>query len=148
MKREPVAARLSKHSETDPITGCRLWLATKTFGYGRIRVNGRSERAHRCAYVEKFGPIPDGLDVLHQCDTPACINPLHLYLGTDQDNANDRMNRGRTAKGERSGRAKLKDTDIPLIRDDPRSHRRIAKDYGVHHAIIGCIKRNVNWTHL
>ena len=85
-------------------TGCWIWsgFGLKA-GYGRAWMNGRSILAHRVAYGLWVGPIPKGLFVLHRCDNPPCINPDHLWLGTLGDNNRDRDQKGRTAKGDRSG---------------------------------------------
>lgn len=66
-----------------------------TRGYGRFWLNGRMESAHRVAYEEFIGPVPEGQFVLHDCDNPPCVNPVHLYAGTNSDNQADRVRRGR-----------------------------------------------------
>lgn len=76
-------------------TGCWEWRANKVRGYGRFSHGGRMWLAHRVAHAELIGPIPDGLDVLHSCDNPPCVNPAHLRAGTDQDNMRDQLSRGR-----------------------------------------------------
>lgn len=87
-----------------PDTGCWLWAGScDTPGYGQCRVAGRSLGAHRAAWAFAHGPIPAGLWVLHRCDTPACCNPAHLFLGTSLDNVRDRDAKGRTARGSRNG---------------------------------------------
>jgi hypothetical protein len=85
-------------------TGCWLWTKGRdSDGYGRIQIRGRAQKAHRVMYEMTKGPIPAGLLVLHACDTPACVNPEHLRLGTNQDNIDDRNTRNRQAKGDRNG---------------------------------------------
>lgn len=77
--------------------GCWLWTLRKNeHGYGTI--NGAL--AHRCVWASIIGPIPDGMCVLHKCDVPACINPEHLYIGTQLDNIRDRTKRGRGNAGQ------------------------------------------------
>ena len=75
--------------------GCWLWqLSLFVTGYGQCNVNGESY-AHRLTYKTFIGNIPKGLLVMHSCDVPACCNPNHLKVGTDQDNVNDKMAKGR-----------------------------------------------------
>lgn len=74
---------------------CWLWTAScRDTGYGQIRVNKRSVKAHRFSWELANGPIPLGLCVLHKCDTPACVRPDHLFIGTQQDNMKDMHNKG------------------------------------------------------
>lgn len=77
-------------------SGC--WLYGKSdykARYPIVSVNGKSKRANRAIWEAIYGPIPEGLEVCHWCDTPLCVNPLHLFLGTRRDNALDMMKKGR-----------------------------------------------------
>lgn len=87
----------SKVKTGDP-KDCWPWQASVFgFGYGAFRYGARTLRAHRVAWIlARGGSIPDGLSVLHRCDNPPCCNPLHLKLGTQMDNTEDRMRRGRS----------------------------------------------------
>ncbi len=83
------------------IPPCDCWIWTKTTtpsGYGQFRIGSDSRQimAHRASWILHRGQIPDGLRVLHHCDTPPCVNPDHLYVGTQKDNEVDRSRRGRT----------------------------------------------------
>ncbi len=90
--------RLDDGSVLDPRTGCRLWTRPRNDGYGSITVSGRTMRAHRAAWTVRHGPIPNGLFVCHHCDTPACINADHLFLGTHAANMVDRALKIRARK--------------------------------------------------
>lgn len=75
---------------------CWLWGgAKKGRGYGHIRLGGHWFTVHRVSYEIAFGPIPPRMRVLHRCDTPACVNPGHLFLGTAKDNTDDARAKGR-----------------------------------------------------
>ena len=91
-------------SKVDKSGECWLWLGSKgPDGYGYLGTGtSKSARAHRVAYWVVYGSIPNGQFVLHHCDNPSCVRPDHLFLGTQQDNMNDMVNKGRSAKGDRS----------------------------------------------
>jgi len=94
----------SKVEKSDEIDACWNWTAS-TFdgGYGQFRVGGRAGKnliATRWLWVSMFGPIPNGLWVLHKCDNPRCCNPKHLFLGTHLDNIRDRDAKGRQVQGD------------------------------------------------
>lgn len=76
--------------------GCWEWQGSRMGGaYGRVHVQRRGRYAHRVAWELTNGPIPDGLVVCHHCDNPPCVRPDHLFLGTVQDNTDDKMRKGR-----------------------------------------------------
>jgi HNH endonuclease len=80
----------------EPFSGCHLWsgdIAGR--GYGAIRVAGKMRLAHRLSWTFANGEIPLGMCVLHRCDTPGCVNPAHLFLGTPADNTRDSVAKGR-----------------------------------------------------
>jgi hypothetical protein len=81
---------------------CWTWMgAADRDGYGRFHVpRGETDTAHRVAWRLTFGPIPDGLQVLHKCDNPPCVRPDHLYVGTNEDNVRDKVERGRQYNGQ------------------------------------------------
>ncbi len=80
----------------DKSSGCWIWLLdTLPYGYGKIKVEGKTKRAHRVSWEEFNGQIPEGMCVLHNCDVPACVNPEHLFLGTQADNMRDMKQKSR-----------------------------------------------------
>ena len=134
--------------------GCWLWQATKSAtGYGSFRIDGRSWSAHRIAWELTNGPIPEGagyhgICVLHHCDVRACVNPDHLFLGTNAENAADRTNKGRTARGDRNGNVSLTDEQVLSIRSDSRLQYEIATEYGICQTNVSAIHRRLTWKHL
>lgn len=74
---------------------CWIWLRSTIKGYGSICVNGKTQLAHRVAYKEAFGEIPEGAFICHTCDTPLCVNPAHLYAGDAKTNQRDAVERRR-----------------------------------------------------
>lgn len=98
---------------------CLIWFGQKCpKGYGRLRIEGKQQRAHRLMYQLRHGPIADGLVVRHSCDNPSCINLDHLSLGTQLENVHDMLARGRANKvnGESHPSAKLTDSQVAEIR--------------------------------
>jgi len=76
--------------------GCHVWPGSKCKkGYGLRAYHGKTYRVHRVAWVHHFGEIPAGMHVCHRCDNPACANPEHLFLGTNEDNVRDKIRKGR-----------------------------------------------------
>lgn len=81
-----------------PESGCWLWLASvNSKGYGWTGIRGAQRLAHRASYEAFIGGIPTGLGVCHKCDTPSCVNPTHLFVGTQRDNLRDASAKGRIA---------------------------------------------------
>jgi hypothetical protein len=97
----PLKERLSRLSKKNAKTGCIEWISATRNGYGRLMIGSRTDgtrksvSAHKLAYELYRGEVPSGFEVCHNCDNPPCINPDHLFLGTRQDNIDDRENKGR-----------------------------------------------------
>ena len=136
-----VAERLASRTVHDG--ACLLWTGPcDDDGYGVMQALGE-QRAHRIAWKLRHGPIPEGMDVLHHCDVPSCVEDSHLYLGTDQDNVDDKMRRGRhrASSGSRNGNAKLTDQQRIQILTDPRSGEELSKLLGVDRSTINRVRR-------
>jgi hypothetical protein len=104
--------------------------------------------AHRVSYEIEFGSIPDGLFVCHHCDNPECVNPSHLFIGTQLDNRRDAVKKGRTARGSKSASAKLNEADVRFIRfwvSLGYLQREIAKCFNVGQTTISAIVTGQNW---
>lgn len=143
-----VVEKLANKSVLAP-NGCRVWTGPiNHWGYGRVAVDGVTLKAHRVAWTEAHGQIAAGLCVLHRCDNPPCINVDHLFLGTQGDNARDRVAKGRHARGERAGGAKLSVAQVRVIRADKRKLRVLAKEYGVAESAISNVRQGRRWAHI
>lgn len=148
--------------------GCWFWGGTwnPRSGYGIFKAQGHQLGAHRVSWMVFRGPIPDGLQVLHKCDTRCCINPNHLFVGTQDDNIKDAVSKGRMASGDRNasrtkpeclkrgsehGLAKLNEAKILEIRGlftEGIGNYRISKRYGVCKKTIQQIRRRNTWRHV
>ena len=145
-----IAEMLEARSIPEPNSGCLLWTGhVDVYGYGVLKTGGRPQKAHRLAWQEVRGPIPEGLCVCHKCDVRSCINPDHLWLGTQAENTHDRQRKGRQrfAHGETHYKSRLTLDDVRAIRASSESQRALAKRYGVHFGTINDIIWNRRWKH-
>lgn len=133
-----------------PIAGCWLWTGSiEGNGYAVVQSTHSPHRLiHRLSWHWFVGPIPNDMYVLHKCDVKCCVNPNHLFLGSLTDNNRDRMRKGRSAVGARSGSAKLTEADVRSILIDQRTIRQLAKHYGVCKSTITSIRARKKWKYL
>lgn len=135
---------------------CWLWQGScfppaGSLPYGHFWPTSRQhEQAHRFMWKVNYGPIPQGLSVLHNCpggDNPSCVNPAHLFLGTDLDNTRDKMHKGRarSVRGEAHGRAKLREAEVYALR---REGHLLALRYGITVGSMCRILERRRWKHL
>ena len=134
---------------------CWEWKAGKDKdGYGRFRIDGKMRRAHRIAYDFAHSSIPDGMQVLHHCDNPGCCRISHLFLGTNQDNVDDRERKGRGSKdrGEENANAKLTEKEVRQIKKEYArgnvTQVKLAEQYGVSRTTISMIIVGTNWAYM
>lgn len=145
----------------DEATGCWIWGgAIAGDGYGKLKRQGKTLRAHRFFYSKLVGPIPAGLVVCHRCDTPLCVNPAHLFIGTHLDNERDKDRKGRRSqspsishpqclpRGSRHHKAKLTDVAVAEIRGSTTATRLLAERYGVSMSAIQRVRKGTTWGHI
>ena len=152
----PLAVRLfSKVEKTD---GCWLWRgAMDGAGYGMIFIAKTprhiTNKTHRVSWELANGPIPNKLFVLHRCDTPACLRPDHLFLGTQAENIRDMVSKGRQArikpKGEVHGMSKLTDPIVrAILANKTASGVALAEVYNVSPSTISLVRKRRIWRHV
>ena len=133
---------------------CWNWIAGDDGkGYGRFGLDGVTVQAHRLSWQFIKGEIPAGMNVNHHCDNPSCVNPDHLYIGSQKQNIHDMIRRGRryqpNVSGERNGRSKLTQRDADDIRDwfeqGNVSKAFLGRVYGVTPQQILSIIRGESW---
>jgi hypothetical protein len=146
-----IFARISKPNGED---GCWLWQGAKTSGgYGSIKIEYKVYPTHRVVY-EAFNGATN-LDVCHRCDTPLCVNPKHLFAGTEKDNIQDMINKKRNnpekTRGSNSARAILNEANVLEIKRllaKGVKEKRLGPIFGVSSRTISNIKRGLSWGHL
>lgn len=130
------------------IDECWEWQgAPSGSGYGQLRLGGNPIKAHRLSYYLARHQDPGELLVCHTCDNPICVNPLHLFLGTDADNVADREAKHRRPppQGERNGRAILTEEMIQLIRASREANIALAARFGVSDVAISYARSGKTW---
>lgn len=132
---------------------CLLWTGAKSKnGYGNIWIAGKNVPAHRAAWELEYGKIPVGKLIRHSCDTPLCCNVAHMSLGTNQDNKNDAVARGRHNKGEDQRSAKLTETQVLEIRrlyaTGDYTQKGLAAEYSITQGTLAQIVNRKTWKHI
>lgn len=118
-----------------------------TDGYGLVKRNGKMQRAHRLAWERIHGPIPKGMLVCHRCDNRACVNPEHLFLGTQKDNIQDAIAKQRMTgpRGEKQGLHKLTVDQVIEIRRMVGTQTEIAAAFGIGQDHVSRIRSKKVW---
>ncbi len=131
--------------------GCWSWQGCKDRqNYGYCSFMGE-RKAHRASYAYYHGPIPPTLGVLHKCDNPICVNPMHLFCGTAKDNHHDSMRKGRHTKGEKVGRSKLTPPQVIELRRQYANgvpSREIARNFNLSLSGVKGAALGITWKHV
>ena len=132
--------------------GCHICIshAKDSDGYPKIQRNLKKETISRYLWKNKYGPIPEKIEVCHKCDNRACINVEHFFLGTQKDNNKDCKRKNRQKNGislgeKNGGVGKLTEKQVLQIRQESGTQTEIAKRYGVSQVLIGKIKNRKIW---
>ncbi len=148
---ESATARFWSKVDKTTASGCWIWQAGVSAGYGQTYINSKAIKAHRAAWYYTFGVMPSH-NLLHSCDTPLCVNPSHLREGTNADNVRDKVARDRQARGIGSNRTILTDEDVRTIRREfrPRvvTQNQLAATFGVCSRTILDILKRRTWRHI
>lgn len=143
----PLQTRFAAQYAPEPNTGCWLWFgAAYHNGYGGINVGGRRELAHRTSWLMHCGPIPEGMYVCHRCDTPACVNPAHLFLGTPTDNVQDMHAKGRWNRLSKVTPQQVK--EIRRRRAAGETLQSLADAFGISDGNVSAICLGKSWKRL
>jgi len=132
-------------------TGCWIWVGSLIGKDYPQLPSGRRlievTHAHRYSYLYFIGPIPEGMQVCHRCDITCCVNPYHLFLGTQQDNEDDKMRKGRQQKGLSHWNCRLTEENVVEIRNSIETSKHLAKKFKIAVSTINRIRSGVRWSH-
>lgn len=134
-------------ANTDKVGDCLVWKGCKDKdGYGLTAIKGVKMPAHRAA--KSFLEDVTGKYVLHTCTQRGCVNPDHLYLGTQKQNVQDQIDAGTFVRGSKNGRALLDEMSVEHIRSSSFSNVVLAKYYDVSYYTIWDVRKRKSWKHV
>jgi len=149
--------KLGKRTEFDPQSGCIEWQgATTTHGYGQLSMNGEIFYTHRLSYEIYKGEIEDGLQINHRCHNECCVNPEHLYMGTQQENVRDAVVEGEYVSnfgiGDEHFNSKLCEDDVIELRKlystGDYTYEELGRKFNVNENTVGEAIRGDTWSHV
>lgn len=148
MSRKTLMERFEEKYCPEPNTGCWLWTANTRGRYGRMWDGEGYSSAHKISYRLYRGEVPERVCVCHTCDTPTCVNPEHLFLGTVQDNMTDKVKKGRHTFGTKHPKVKLTDDLALAVYREEGFQREVAALYGISQRLVWNIKNKKTWRHI
>ncbi len=140
-------SKVDKQSDSE----CWNWIGSNDSNYGEIRINNRNYKAHRLSYCIHYNEDPGEFLVCHECNNKLCVNPNHLFLGTDSDNLQHSFDTNvRSHQGSLHPKARLLDSNIQEIRDlqGTLSERKIARLFNVGRGTIRAVLSGKTWAHV
>ena len=140
--------RFEAKVERIPFSGCWVWMGAAGERYGRFWMDGGMDSAHRASWRLFRGEIAPGAVVCHRCDNVFCVNPDHLFTGSHQDNVDDKLSKGRHARGETCARSKLSEELVREIRASRLSKQQLAEKFFVSKSTIARIRSGCTWKHV
>jgi hypothetical protein len=145
-------SRVDKTPGFGPNGDCWRYTGGLCSGYGHITIQKKTVKAHRFSYELHCGPIPEGMVICHKCDTPACVNPDNLFIGTPRQNIDDMLAKDRQLKGTDNPKAKLTDEQVREMRyrrdHDKTPTRQLATDYGIAEVTVKRVISRRAWSHI
>jgi hypothetical protein len=150
----PVIDRILVNSIPEPNSGCWLWCGTTNGRYPQLKIKKKNVYAHRLSCESVYGPLGE-LSALHKCDNTFCVNPDHLYPGTQKQNVEDCRSRGRLSggakipqKGSERPLAKLTENEALEIKNSNEKGIVLARKFGISPGIVSQIRSGKRWKHI
>lgn len=137
---------IERYGWVETPVGCWEIKAPRTRdGYGKVVFRGQPELAHRVAFLAWKGVIETGLFVCHSCDNRPCVNPDHLWLGSNRDNMDDMLAKSRSLRGEAKPNTRLTSDQVKMIRQSSEKNTILARRFGVDPSTVSRIKSGTRW---